>query len=434
MGKKNKLKLDIGTIYQKEEGGIYYFRYQVRKERKCVSLKTKNQEEAIKKAKELQPIVQATTAEVISAHVKVARNLEKKNRLLALKDAWKVYAEHPNRAFPATRHEEISYGTTFAEFIKYVGPDTQISQITERTTDQYAGYLKTTEISVSTHNRKILRLRKIFSTLSDYYSGNNPFASSNLRRRPREEQGTTARRLAFSKEQEDSILAALDNPRCKVMNKSELKVVFNIGIFTGQRLKDCVLLQWDQIDLQHQRIFVKQFKTEKEVSIPIAEPLLREFERAKRWQINSFVCPNVAARYHSVDDRGKSVGDNFVNIDIMRVIRFAGIETSVAVPGRKRKTTVYGFHSFRHSFASTCAEAGVPKAVVVSILGADSSIIDRFYTHVGEDAQRAAIEAITGATAVKNADTCIRAALDFIEQLPEKSPEILAVQKILQGQ
>ena len=86
MGKKNKIKLETGTVYQKEEGGTYYFRYQVNHERKCVSLKTQNQEEALKKAKELLPIVQATTAEVISAHVKVARNLAKKSRPLALKE------------------------------------------------------------------------------------------------------------------------------------------------------------------------------------------------------------------------------------------------------------------------------------------------------------------------------------------------------------
>ena len=123
MGKKNKIKLETGTVYQKEEGGTYYFRYQVNHERKCVSLKTQNQEEALKKVKELLPIVQATTAEVISAHVKVARNLAKKSRPLALKDAWKIYAEHPDRAFPATRHEEISYETTFTEFISYIGDE-----------------------------------------------------------------------------------------------------------------------------------------------------------------------------------------------------------------------------------------------------------------------------------------------------------------------
>ena len=32
-----KIKLKIGTVYQKEPNGIYYFRYQVNKERKCVS-------------------------------------------------------------------------------------------------------------------------------------------------------------------------------------------------------------------------------------------------------------------------------------------------------------------------------------------------------------------------------------------------------------
>lgn len=40
MGKKCKVKLDVGTVYQKEEGGTYYFHYQVQHERKCVSLKT----------------------------------------------------------------------------------------------------------------------------------------------------------------------------------------------------------------------------------------------------------------------------------------------------------------------------------------------------------------------------------------------------------
>lgn len=40
MGKKCKVKLDVGTVYQKEEGGNYYFRYQVQHERKCVTVAT----------------------------------------------------------------------------------------------------------------------------------------------------------------------------------------------------------------------------------------------------------------------------------------------------------------------------------------------------------------------------------------------------------
>ena len=110
--------------------------------------------------------------------------------------------------------------------------------------------------------------------------------------------------------------------------------------------------------------------------------MLRE---AKERRIDTYVCPKVAQRYKQTNHQGKCIGDGLVNIDVMRVIRWIGVETSVAVEGRKRKTTVLGFHSLRHSFASFCAEAGVPKAVVVSILGANSDIIDSFYTHVGED-------------------------------------------------
>ena len=97
MGKKCRVKLDVGTVYQKEEGGTYYFRYQVQHERKCVSLKTANQEEALEKARKLLPIIQATTEEVISAHVKVARHLVKQARPLPLSEIWNVYSKHPQR-------------------------------------------------------------------------------------------------------------------------------------------------------------------------------------------------------------------------------------------------------------------------------------------------------------------------------------------------
>ena len=52
-----RIKLSTGTVYQTSKGGNYYFRYQVNGERKCVSLKTANQEEVIRKVKEFIPTV-----------------------------------------------------------------------------------------------------------------------------------------------------------------------------------------------------------------------------------------------------------------------------------------------------------------------------------------------------------------------------------------
>ena len=119
-------------------------------------------------------------------------------------------------------------------------------------------------------------------------------------------------------------------------------------MFTGQRLKDCVLLRWDKVDLNRKRIWVKQFKTGKEVTIPMSPKLFEVLTEAQEWKTDHYVCPNVAKRYNILNYAGKNVGNNMVNIDVLRVIKWIGLKPSVAVPGRKKKVTVYGFHSLRH--------------------------------------------------------------------------------------
>lgn len=391
------IKLDIGTIYKKDDNGVYFFRYQVNGERKAISLKTKNQQEAIAKAEELVPVIKATSLEVISAHVKHAKGLAVKRKSLRLADAWDAYSRHPERATPATAHEWESYRTTLEEFLRFVAPGIKdVAEVTRQTADDFAQHMRKTSISVVTHNRKLRRLRKIFETLNEYREGENPFAAKSLFRQLREEQENGVRRLSFSREQEEELLKALSDPRRKVMNKAELRVVYHLGMFTGQRFKDCVLLKWDRIDLDRRRIFVKQFKTGKDVSIPIAPRLHEVLLEAQAWKRDAYVCPTTAKRYSKLDARGRNVGNNLVNIDALRVIKWIGLERSLKVPGRKKRVTVYGFHSLRHSFASHCAEAGVPKAVVLSILGTNSEIVDKYYTHIGEEAQEKAIMAVYG--------------------------------------
>ena len=116
----------------------------------------------------------------------------------------------------------------------------------------------------------------------------------------------------------------------KVMHKPEIRVIYYLGMFTGQRLKDCVLLQWQNVDMKHKRISVKQFKTGKEDMIPMADSLFQVLKDALKWKINQYVCPNVAARYNKTDVHGKNVGNNYVNLDVLRVIRWIVLEPSVA--------------------------------------------------------------------------------------------------------
>ena len=88
----------------------------------------------------------------------------------------------------------------------------------------------------------------------------------------------------------------LADERYTVMNKPEIRVIYYIGMFTGQRLKDCVLLQWQNVDMKNRRLWIKQFKTGKEVTIPMADELYDVLKEACSWKINQYVCPKSAAR------------------------------------------------------------------------------------------------------------------------------------------
>ena len=443
------MKLAAGSIRRRGKNGCFAYRCQVNGRRTEISLQTRDYHEALKKVAELVPIAQARTAEVIAAHVNEARGFAKQATDLALVDSWEKYVHHPDRAMPHTVHEQMSYRSSYQEFVDFATrtataeerkkriSHTTISlvkEITPMVAAEFADYLRSQPISVHTHNRKLKRIRKVISVLKEYHGGENPFYAKSLFRNKREEQDVVVRRQAFTKEEEERLLEELRSPVHRLMNKEEIRIIYTIGMYSGQRLKDCVLLQWQNVDMPHRRIYVKQFKTGKEVSIPMAPQLYDALIEAQKWKSNQYVCPKSAARYNKTDAEGKNVGNNLVNLDAVRVIRWIGLEPAVKVPGRKKKMTVYGFHSLRHSFASFCAEAGVPKAVLLSILGTESQIADKYYTHVGNEAQEKAIAAISG-TSFENPDKAkIQKALDYIEQFPQPLPDcMIPLREILIG-
>ena len=423
---KIKEKFARGTLYQVRPGGNFYFRYQLNKQRKNVALKIDDYEAAKKEVfQDHLPMINASSSEVIAAHVKQAKGMEAySNNWLLLSNAWEKYSQHPDRAMPSTVSEQLAYKSTFEEFASGLiakKPALQMHEVTHADALNFSDFMKNNQLAVDTHNRKIKRLRKIFKVLNVYCGDTkNPFVSSTLLRKSREEQNQGIRRLSFTREQEQLLLRVLEDPKKKVMHKPEIKIIYYLGMYTGQRMKDCIMLRWNRINLKRRTIEVKQFKTGKEVSIPIAPQLyniLLEAQATKE-KDHDFVCPNVAARYNREDSRGKNIGNNLVNIDVLRVIKWAGMKPSVKIDGRKKAVTVYGFHSLRHSFASHCAEAGVPKAVVLSILGTDSDIVDKYYTHIGEEAQHKAMVAIAGEIGVLSPQDKIEQVLEYLDTLP----------------
>ncbi len=365
------------------------------------------------------------------AQINAIKGFSKRNNSIPLNELWDIYNSHPDRATPRTKNEQMAYQADLKEFLSFIACKLSkvkrfnhiynLSDITTQVANKYAEYLKSEPLAVDTHNRKINRLRRIFACFTEHYEDEiNPFSSKSLLRREQEEQGTTIRRQAFTKEQILQICETLSNPQFKVINKQELRVIYYLGIFTGQRLKDCTLLQWQNINFNKRLIQLKQYKTGKSVTIPIATELWEVLQEALEWKENQYVCPKTAERYNKVDRNNKNVGCNLVNKDVLRPIRWIGLEPSIEVEGRKKKMTVYGFHSLRHSFASQCAEAGVPQAVLSSILGADSEITNQYYTHIGDESQRKAIEVISNHTVN---ETTLRSKFNKILALLESAPK-----------
>ena len=83
----------------------------------------------------------------------------------------------------------------------------------------------------------------------------------------------------------------------------------------------------------------------------------------------------------------------------MKIIHCATGEETTAdkgrLPGqRKLAANIYSLHSFRHTFVSFCANAGVPLAVVAEIVGHGNPAMTEHYSHISTESKRNAIMAL----------------------------------------
>ena len=107
------------------------------------------------------------------------------------------------------------------------------------------------------------------------------------------------------------------------------------------------------------------------------------------WLTSDYIIPQVAHRYQS--------NPSGIQKDVMKIIRCAtGLETTgkKRTAHRVRNPNRYSLHSFRHTFVSFCANAGVPLDVVASIVGHGSTAMTRHYAHISDEAKGKAIGAL----------------------------------------
>ena len=158
-------------------------------------------------------------------------------------------------------------------------------------------------------------------------------------------------------------------------------------------------MKWDNVDWANRQITYVPQKTAKKtayraVSLPIHPNLLSALEKAKEWRAENlpgedYILPKVAHRFLTNHDG--------IQNDTMKIIRCAtGLETTgkKSLGQRIKNPNLYSLHSFRHTFVSFCANAGVPLDVVASIVGHGSPAMTRHYAHISDVAKDKAIQAL----------------------------------------
>ncbi len=385
---KNRAK-GTGTIFKR--GKTYYLQYMLNGKLKKISLKCASRKEAEKKTKEiLVPLQTADTKEKIAVHIAEARNIIKQGKG-ALEKAWGLYLN--NQARPDSSIATLkTYERQWKRFRKWMLNEypniTTLNGIDDDIALEYADNLWSSGISGTTYNNHIKALMLIFRILSSIAGlGKNPWHC--ISRKVENKQS----KKEFTEDEVLKILGSLNNPKLHLRDKEEMIVLFHFGAWTGLRFIDCVMMKWENIDFNRNMIVdckpqKTARKTNKTITVPM-HPMLREFvEKAYKWKENDYVLPKLAERY--VNNPG------YVNSAAMKVFKFNGFETSKKIEGvqRKKKANIYGFHSFRHSFVSFCAKAGVPLAVVQSIVGHGNPAMTRHYVHIDNEAVKQAINAL----------------------------------------
>lgn len=181
-----------------------------------------------------------------------------------------------------------------------------------------------------------------------------------------------SKRAAFTKEQVSALLAAA---------LGEWRTMVLVGYYTGARLGDCARMRWENvrldagvIDYQPQ----KKAANNGRVVIPIHPKLRAHLDSLPR--TGAFLCPSLAAM--------NAGGRNGLSAEFKRTMVAAGI---CGEPG------ALSFHSLRHAFNSTLANAGVAQETRMALTGHRCAAVNDGYTHLDLPLLKTAIEKLPNA-------------------------------------
>lgn len=426
MASKTQLKTrekGSGTIYK--DGKRFYLKIRIAGKTKTKMLRNEdgtactNADDAEKAASNLQPLLLAKSKEEIAFHVAQAKRLRKISGL-TLSVAWEAYLKQSERPDSGPRTLDIYSGIfkRFRSWLKKEHPGIiRVGEIDDDIAKEYFNDLWESGVSGRTYNAHRQALRLIFKHLTAPAGlDSNPFDC--IQSKPVE----TTSRQEFTSEQVKQIFEGFQNgffyettievlgpnrkrTRKKVVKQfsptmqDEMEVLLNLLCWTACREQDGCAMEWSCIDFVANRITYTPKKTarktnDRKFTLPLHPDLKTALQKALEWRSRNvtgedYILPQVAKRF-----KRNPTG---VQGDIKKIIHCAtGLKITDKNPKKRRKlaANIYSGYSFRHSFVSFCANAGVPLDVVASLVGHGNPVMTRHYTHINDKSKREAIAAL----------------------------------------
>lgn len=160
-----------------------------------------------------------------------------------------------------------------------------------------------------------------------------------------------------------------------------------LGYFVGARLSDCVHMRWDNVDPDNQVISFEQQKTKRKVIVPIHPILLQHLVYLSDHFTKGYLCPTLAAKGPG--------GKHGLSEGFKRIMKRAGVDVQLSEGKGVRRFCKRTFHSLRHSFTSSLANAGVPEEIRMKLTGHTTRDIHTRYTHHELESLKNAISSLS---------------------------------------
>jgi len=168
----------------------------------------------------------------------------------------------------------------------------------------------------------------------------------------------------------------------------EWKTTILLGFYAGLRLGDAVRLDWRSVDFEKGMLTFKAQKTGKQETLPIHPMLAAHLGR---------IAGDTGGKISVALARQSIAGRSGLSRQFLDIVRKAGLDAGAEEKkreGKRRRFTAKTFHSLRHGFVSSMANAGVSKELRMKLAGHTTEAVASKYTHHETRILREAVEAI----------------------------------------